>query len=64
MFLLESDNLSRFELFGEDAYELLQTIESSFWVKFTEGDVVSAVDIRTLTHCVSKKLMNPILEQL
>jgi hypothetical protein len=60
MFLLEGDKLLRLELFGEDTCELLQTIESSFGVKFTEDDVVRAVDIRALADCVYKKLRHPI----
>jgi len=63
MFLLEGDKLLRLELFGEDTRELLQTIEASFGVKFTEDDVVRAVDIRALASCVYKKLTLPMSEK-
>jgi hypothetical protein len=54
MFFFERDKLSRFGLFGEDEYELLQT-SGLLDFKFTEGDEVRTVDLRTL---------NPMLEQL
>jgi hypothetical protein len=63
MLLLEGDKLFRLELFDEDTCELLQTIEASFGVKFTEDDLVRAVDIRALADCVYKKLMHPMSEK-
>jgi hypothetical protein len=62
MFLLEGDKLLRLELFGEDTRELLGTIEASFGVKFTEDDLVCAVDVRALADCVCRKLTHPMSE--
>ena len=52
IFLPEGDKSSRLELLGEDTHELLQTIETSFGINFTEDVLVSAVDIRALASCV------------
>ncbi|MGC1413783.1 MAG: hypothetical protein WA817_00760 [Candidatus Acidiferrum sp.] len=63
MFLLEGDKLLRLEVFGEDTCELLETVEASFGVKFTEDDLVRAVDVRALADCVCRKLVHPVSER-
>jgi hypothetical protein len=63
MFLLEGDRLLRFELFGEDTCELLNTIELSFGVTLTDDDRVQAVNIQALAECIHKKLTNPLSEK-
>jgi len=61
--LLETDKVQRLRLFGEDACELVNTIEQSFGIKFSEDELVEVTTIGALAHLVFTKLEHPASPQ-
>jgi hypothetical protein len=60
MLLLKGDKWLRFESFGEDTWELVETVEASFGVKFTEDELIDATTLGTMAQIIFKKLEHPV----
>jgi len=63
MLQLEAEKSLRFESFGEDTCELVETIEQSFGMKFTEDELFHARTLGAMAEMIFKKLEQPVTAQ-
>ena len=57
MGLLDADKLQRMEAFGDDTCDLLEVIEKSFGVEFTDEELIAAETIGLLGVCISPQIV-------
>ena len=56
MGLLDADKVQRLENFGDDTCDLLEIIERSFAIEFSDDELVAAETVGLLGECITKKV--------